>query len=321
MKDPATHSGPRVKACLILAMLSAFLGSPLKASSPLFKNNETVTLLLPRKGALYDLNAVRRLHLVFSTTILSEGEKGLVVGGFEDWQTQGFPAMARCKSYKPKPAKRFPGHIKMDVACYDYNILLLVQGTDVEAAKALFRQVLLKGKPDSPAAQAYSQEAFAKIGNKIFTGPLAGYPEAARAAFVLSFRTLDKARSLVQTEYKDTVYLLADLGLHHEVYNTVQLGRSARVARIFNDRLLRSLRGAGKQTKTMEGLGGFAFKIRIRYRNFVTDNESGTDQLEVFTPIEALRQFIDDDISSQSLIEASTVRLNDSRIEVDLSVD
>ena len=305
----------------MLALAGLAISSAARASEPLFKNFETVTLLLPREGELYDLNAVRRLGMVFSTTILSEGDNGLLVGGHEDWQTRGFPAMVECKSYKPKPAKRIPRHIKMDLACYDFNVMLLVEGNDVEAAKALFRQVLLRGKPDSPAAEAYCQEAFAKIGDKIFSGPLAGYPQSARAAFVLSFHALDGARSLVRTEYKGDVYLLADLGSHNEVYNTVQLGRQERIARVFNERLLRSLRSAGKLSRDLEGLNGFAFEIDIRYRNFVTENEAGTDRLEIFAPIDVLGRFVDDDISSQKLLEGSTVRLNGNRTEVDLSVD
>jgi len=91
--------------------------------------------------------------------------------------------------------------------------------------------------------------------------------------------------------------------------------------KVFREELLAHLSGVAERIETIAGLDGMAYRIRIGYRNFVTNRESGVDTVEVYAPVEQVRKFADDDLTGQQFLDASIVRVNDARSEVRLSED
>lgn len=310
----------RLQALALVGLLPALgIATGAAAQDVQFKNLEKVILLLPpglTEGEKTTLGFRRRL-ITFEET-----EKGLVVGGREDWKSSAFPQMAPCTAWKPRKFKDRPGWIRMELSCAGHSNgrFLIAKGEDPEKVKPLFQQVLMPRSTSSEVKDAYLREVGREIGRLVFQGPLASYPEEARVPFVLSFYA-EGARTLEQEEYKDEVYLLADLGIHDEIFNTIQMKRSQRLARIFSEKLLSSLSSVSNGLEKIDGLGGIAFRIRVAYKNFVSEKEAGVDTVEVYAALEQAQKFANDDLTGQQFLDAVVVRVNDSRTEVRLSDD
>ena len=59
--------------------------------------------------------------------------------------------------------------------------------------------------------------------------------------------------------------------------------------------------------------------MNVQFKNFLREYERGSDAVQAFIPCETLQKFVDADISSQALINASVVLVNDDRTDVTLS--
>jgi hypothetical protein len=129
------------------------------------------------------------------------------------------------------------------------------------------------------------------------------------------------ATSVKRIVYRDAPYLELDLGAHEDVFNTIQLNRTQRVARVVSDRLIPSARKIEQSMAGIDGIAGISLKLAIAFKNFVTpnNNEAGVDNVEMFLPRAELRKLLNDEITSQQLIAAGVVRVNGNRVDVDLA--
>ncbi len=100
------------------------------------------------------------------------------------------------------------------------------------------------GSSDSPAAKAYLDETYDYMARSSFTGPLAEMPQEIKKTVVQFAHATANGTKVGDAEYKDQAYLAVDLGSHNEVFNSLQLNRSQRVARIVDDRLLDVLKAS-----------------------------------------------------------------------------
>lgn len=316
MRSPRTGAAGFLSLAVVIVALAA--AKPIAADEVRFAFNERVTLLVPTATRLFSDRTISKRGERFQVMELSEGAEGrVIIGGDSQWRLAGFPSLRVCRGYKPKASSKMPGFVKMDLFCDKGNVMLVVEGRDIEKAKSLFRQVLARGNADSPAARQQVRDAAEAISAHVFDGSLASFPEAARIPFVLLLVT-EGAVAIDRLFYKNAEYFQIDFGVHGEVYNTIQMGRSDRVRRVINELFLEALSTDAAQLRAATGLGGIGLVTEIRYRNFVTNNESGADVLEIFAPMEPLLRFIADEITAQQLLDGSVVRLDGSRIEVSL---
>jgi hypothetical protein len=103
----------------------------------------------------------------------------------------------------------------------------------------------------------------------------------------------------------------------HPHPRAVKLNESARVATVVNSefQLIKSLAIITEDA----GLEGVKITQQIDYRNFVTEVALKADTLEMYAPLKLIKQFADDNITSQQFLDHCIVILNSSRVQVVLS--
>jgi hypothetical protein len=122
--------------------------------------------------------------------------------------------------------------------------------------------------------------------------------------------------SISVTEYKGQRYATFSLNGLHE-YNSIQLGQAARAARVIQDSFVSRLK-LGYYLKEIPNLNGIRIDMEIPYRDFVNEHVSHHDSLTLYSAFEDLKKFADADITSQELIDRSTVLINNNRVKVSL---
>jgi hypothetical protein len=122
--------------------------------------------------------------------------------------------------------------------------------------------------------------------------------------------------SISVTEYKGQRYATFSSQTLHE-YNSIQLGQAARAARVIQDSFVSKLK-LGYYLKEVPNLNGVRIDTDIPYRDFVNERASHHDSLTLYSAFEDLKKFADADITSQELIDRSTVLINSNRVKVSL---
>jgi hypothetical protein len=160
----------------------------------------------------------------------------------------------------------------------------------------------------------------ARVVEPLFAKELAAVPEERRSGLVAAIRKVG-AGEVAPLTYRDSLYLSLYLGPHGNVFNTIQMNRTQRVARVTTEQLIPALRAMERGLAGAEAVQGVALQVGIAYKNFLNpDNgEAGLDLVEILVPRAELAKLANDEVTSQQLVNAGVVRLNGNRIEVDLS--
>ncbi|MEA2563784.1 MAG: hypothetical protein QOH06_5288 [Acidobacteriota bacterium] len=256
---------------------------------------------------------------VLTSTFESDGQGGVRFAGVDP--ASRIPRLRECTASGPAVPRKKPDQSRLEVICPGEGIWHLFTPTsDLKAAEALVDQFVVAGPPDSPAAQALLEKAVARVMAPLFAKELASVPEERRSGLVAALRKVG-AGGVEPLAYRDALYLSVSLGPHGNVFNTIQMNRTQRVARVTTEQLIPALREIERGLAGTEAIQGVALEVEIAYKNFLKpDNaEAGLDRLEILVPRAELAKLADDEITSQQLVNASVVRLNGNRIEVDLS--
>jgi hypothetical protein len=68
-------------------------------------------------------------------------------------------------------------------------------------------------------------------------------------------------------------------------------------------------------------LHGVKMTVEIDHADFLNKRESGgTDRIEIYAPLDLVRRFAADDITSQQLIDGCVVLVDGNRISVNLAI-
>ena len=245
---------------------------------------------------------------------------GVSIAGEPDWILTGFPSLATFKIEKIKYKKK-EGYkeieMRNDGGVVKLRFMGLREGPSLESA---FQETALWGSSDSAAAEAYLDEVYDATARASFDGSLADMPRETKKAVVLFAHATANGTKVGDDEYKGMGYLAVDLGTHNEVFNSLQLNRSQRVARIVDDRLLDVLKTFVRIIDNVESAHGVKLVYRIPFRSFLEKgSENEIDELMIYAPYDLIPQFAEADITSQALIDDSVVICNDKRMEVSLS--
>ena len=91
------------------------------------------------------------------------------------------------------------------------------------------------------------------------------------------------------------------------------------MARVINENLLDRVKLFGGIAQ-MTGIDGVKLAVGIAYQDLVSETVPHVDNLEVYVPLDLAMKFAEADITSQQLIDGSTVLLNGNRVQVSLLV-
>jgi hypothetical protein len=193
---------------------------------------------------------------------------------------------------------------------------------DVSDVNAAFRELVALGTvADFEGSDYFKTKVYAAQVPRIFVGPLADLSDPAKwQLFLMSLHS--GAERMASETYKNKSYLVVQMGETANVYNSLRLNQSARVAKQVNETLLDLLKKFGSALPENSALYGIKLEQNILFKDFTRENDPDSiDHLQIYAPAEFIRKFSDADITNQQFIDACSVLLNDNRIQVNLSVN
>jgi len=296
----------------ILGLLILFTGSRVQAQelAPLTVSKGSVVILkIPGR-----LLGFERVSFWNGTAkygaIIEKSQKGLMVGGIEDWQENGWPLMTQL--YVQKVTNQGGSTlVELKGVAYDVNLRFSKDIPDVNVA---FQQIAFSGTLDDfKKSDYYEKTAIEKVLPQIFSGKLSGIPNKSKLRVLEIVKYIDRA---VGTErYKGDSYLSIDVGGDTEIYNTIRVTQQQRIEHCLNQRVLSYLKLIARAVKFADEIDGVKISILVPYKNFVTEAyaDPSYDRVDLYTPMDALRQFADDDLASDEVVTESILLVNGNR--------
>ncbi len=118
--------------------------------------------------------------------------------------------------------------------------------------------------------------------------------------------------------FRDKEYIAVQIGSSLSVYNSLQLDQQARVRHLLKEYLLSLIKEFAKATDGADTYG-LLVSLSVPYRNFLdSDQSTRYDSLRVYVPTAEIKRFAEHEITSQDLVDASVVIVNDGRVAVSL---
>lgn len=251
--------------------------------------------------------------LNYGTVIEQSATSGLIVGGLTQWKTVGWVLMRQLTLEKVSRNNRFT---EVELRDPLFKVKLRFD-TTVKDLNAAFREVAFIGLlSEFEASDYYQQEVVRKVLPLIFTGTLASIPTKAKLRLVSEVKYIDSA---IRTEkYKGHTYLVLNAGGDVQIYNTIQMDQSARISHALNQRVLSYMKRVAKIINFHSEVDGIKVEVDLPYKNFVTEyyNEPNYDHLELFAPMDIIRQFAEDELTNQEFVEEAVLLVNGNRSHI-----
>jgi len=296
--------------CLI--MVGVILLSASTAAQCLPKKGDKITLKIP--SGVFGVGKVSRWN--GKTTLKADvtgGTGKLAVNGNSDWQNAGWPLMLTLNVQKLSQSKSVT---ELEAQVPD-TVPTKAFVMHFDAVPANVDAVVFCGTADEFEKSDYYAKEVADRFSHILSARLQ-LPQLTREQTIVFAKLADyQIDSISVTEYKGQRYATVSLDSLHE-YNSIQLGQAARAARVIQDSFLIELKLAYYGLKDVPSLNGIRIDMEIPYRDFVNESVSHQDSLTLYSAFEDLKKFADADITSQELIDRSTVLINTNRVKVSL---
>jgi hypothetical protein len=249
----------------------------------------------------------------YGTVIEQASNGGLLVGGLAEWRTAGWPLMRQLTLEKVSRNSRF---VEVELRDPLFNIKLRFDA-GVKDINAAFREVAFVGLPSEfEASDYYKQEVIGKVLPQIYSGRLAGIPDAAKLKLLKDVNYIDTA--IRAEKYKGDTYLVVNAGGDVQMYNTIQMNQSARIAHAVNERVLRYIKYAAKAIKYYPEVDGIKVELYLPFKNFVTEDYMPPhyDFIELYAPMDVIRQFAEDELTNQEFVEEAVLLVNGNRTRI-----
>jgi hypothetical protein len=235
----------------------------------------------------------------------------------EDWQTAGLPYFGEFTVTKVTSIyKPFGGVKYIAIELRNNSTWVKLQFPPKADLANGFAGLTFTGTWSKfEASEYFKNVVFGTVAARIFTGTLARIPDPTKLALL---RIAGTGLATVTSEtYKDKVYVGFAFPLSGTVYNSIKLNEGARAATVINSRLamLKSLAILAGEA----GVDGVKIGEKILYRDFVSETATKTDNLQLYAPLPAIKQFSSADITNQQFVDQCVVIVNDNRVQVSLS--
>ncbi len=186
-----------------------------------------------------------------------------------------------------------------------------------ELVNKAFHKVAFVGEPSAFERDSYYQNELAdRLLPKIFVGKLSDLTREQQLRIV---RAADYEADAVRLdEYKGHWFIRFTVE-GESVYNTLQLGQTARVARVAQDYLLSALKAKSALLAGIPGIDGIRLDMKIAYKDFVERFAAEQyDELAIYSVLDDVKRFAEAEITNQELLDRSVVIVNGNRVKVSL---
>ncbi len=252
----------------------------------------------------------------------------LTINGNEDWEAMPvFPAYNEGESIMWKDYRRV--YPTSSIVAYKVsNIERNKEFTEVNLSKINDRIVDVKlqfGNSIKDVDKAFSEVTFlggveefikSEYYQNLYNPNL--YREMGKLPEELN-KSQKNSNTSSQTEiFKEKKYLVSSY-LDKRAYNSNRVNQAERIARTIQE-YFPIIKGKEESLLSLKEIDGLKLEVKIAFRDFV-DKSSRTqyEELKFYVPKDALKLFIDVDITDQELIDKSIILLNDNRVRVNLS--
>lgn len=246
--------------------------------------------------------------------IIEQSEKGgILVSGLTEWRTAGWSLMRQLTVEKISREKNYT---LVELRDPLFNIKLRF-GNTVKDLNAAFREVAFLGLvSEFEESDYYKQEIIGKVLPKVFTGNLASIPTTRKLKLLEQLKYIDSA--IKSEKYKGSDYLSIDVGGDTEVYNTIRVDQPHRIGHSLNQRILSYFKRIARIIKFHPEIDGIKISILIPYKNFVTEaySQPSYDRVEIYSPMDVIQQFADDELTNQEFVEESVLLVNGNRMQI-----
>lgn len=272
----------------------------------------TVVLKIPNRLLGFDRVSSWTGAVSYGAVIEQSQKGGYLVGGLNDWRSAGWTMMRQIVLEKVTRDKNFT---EVELRDPLFNIKLRFDNT-VRDVNAAFHDIAFVGTvPEFEASDYYKQEVMGKLLPAVFTGRLASIPQARKMDLLKELKYIDSA---IRTEkYKGGEYLSINVGGDTEIYNSNRIDQPTRMAHSLNQRVLYYFKRLARIIKFHPDVDGIKITILVPYKNFLTEyyNNPYYDRLEVYAPMDTIRQFVDDELTNQEFVEESILLVNGNRMQ------
>jgi len=235
------------------------------------------------------------------------------------WQTKSFPFMTEFRVEKIGEWKSPIGarYTQIEIRTGP-TIWLKLRFDPSKDLDSRFREIVaVEGLESFKKSEYFRTRIFEPLDSEIFVGPLSTLSPKMKMALLefVKFR-MD---GITAGTYKGKSYISIDLGEEDSVYNSLRLDQAARVARVINERLLSVIKTFSSVAEEA-GIDGVKLVTVIQYKSFLDELAAPKkDKLEIYAPLDMAQQFDNAEMTSQQLMDASVILLNDNRIQAVLS--
>lgn len=272
-----------------------------------------VVLKIPSKLVGFERVSNWSGDISYGAIIEKSQKSGLLVSGINDWKTSGWTLMRQLTFEKISREDNFT---LIELKDPLFNIKLRFDKS-IEDLNGAFSEVAFVGLlSEFEESDYYKKEIIGKVLPKVFTGKLDSISTVRKMRLLNQLNYIDSAIS--EEKYKGDTYLSVDVGGDTEIYNTIRLDQTQRLSHSLNQRVLSYLKRIARIIKFHSEVDGIKITILVPYKNFVTETylQPNYDRLEIYAPMDVIRQFADDELTNEELVEEAILLVNGNRIRL-----
>lgn len=297
---------------LLLAVSTLAQKNPPPAWALDVPRGTTVVLKIPNRLLGFDRVSSWTGTVSYGAVIEQSQKGGYLVGGLNGWRAAGWTMMRQVTLEKITRDKNF---LEVELRDPLFNVKLRFDNTIRDFNAAFHDMAFIGTLAEFEASDYYKQEVMGKILPAVFTGSLASIPQARKMDLLKELKYIDSA---IRTEkYKGGEYLSINVGGDTEVYNSNRVDQPTRIGHSLNQRVLYYFKRLARIIKFHPDVDGIKITILVPYKNFLTEYYSSPsyDRLEVYAPMDTIRQFVDDELTNQEFAEESVLLVNGNRMQ------
>ena len=292
-----------------------------------YEEERAVTLIVPPTA--FESEAHAWTPTKHNTTVTCDADGKLVLNGDVSWRNVALPMVMEGKIKEIKQRRRDgytllvisgrpPGveydeyfRFQIGTSCRDWTTsmdeIAVLTSTSLDGYGAAVAERL------TPYYQWHADQ--------VFVGDLGNVDRDLQIEMISVAHSLEPTVGFFSEVFRDKVYVGFDLGTVGVVYNTNQVNQNQRVAREITNRVFPLLK---ELAPIIRDAGGFEINVKLAvgygYQGFLQQSSAPSyDQVSLYLDPYRVILFAEYEITTQALIDAAVVLVNDNRVEVDLT--
>jgi len=245
---------------------------------------------------------------VYSANVTEDG----AVNGSREWRSRWFPSALPVKVTKVNRRLSYTDvELREDGPTGRTVRLRFAFAGDTNAA---FEGLVI----EAGEREAYLKRAYGDLARNMLAGTLAKLPMPAQIEMMRFAEASGSGTRLREENLSGDVYMVVDLGRYAGDPNEAKPNRTARVARVLNDRLLTVFKAFAQASEGATPISGLKLEIALpRYSGSTSVAEM--DRLQVYASVGDIRRYADGKLTNQQFVETCAVMFDGNRISVPLS--